>query len=66
MDIKLSVLKPQRLRNLCFFLSFFGHNFEDTVTNFEKEMFREESLTYKQNFQCSVFSDFFILLQSLQ
>ena len=36
---KLSVLKPQRLRNLEFFFSFSSHNFEDTVTNFDKDMF---------------------------
>ena len=34
----LSVLKPQRSRNLYFF-SFSYHNFEDTVTNFDKKMF---------------------------
>ena len=37
---KLSVLKSQRLRNLYvyIFLSFSCHNFEDTVTNFNKDM----------------------------
>ena len=40
---KLSVLKPQRFRNLQLFLSFSCHNFEDTVSNFEKDMFRKES-----------------------
>ena len=39
---KLSVLKPQRLRNLYFF-SFSYHNFEETATNFGKDMFRKES-----------------------
>ena len=37
---KLSVLKSQRLIN--FFFSFSYHNFEDTVTNFDKDMFRKE------------------------
>ena len=41
---KLSVLKPQRLRNFYFFFHFHYHNFEDTVTNFDKDMFRKESL----------------------
>ena len=40
---QLSVLKPQRLRNLKFLLSFSYYNFEDTVTNFDKDMFRKES-----------------------
>ena len=44
MTKKLSVLKPRRLRNLLFFLSFFYHNYEETVTNFEKDMFRKEPL----------------------
>ena len=39
---KLSVLKPQRLRNFYFF-HFQYHNFENTVTNFDKDMFRKES-----------------------
>ena len=30
---KLSVLRPQGLRNFCFFFHFQYHNFEDTVTN---------------------------------
>ena len=40
---KLSALKPQRLRNFWFFLHFEYHNVEDTVTNFDKDMFRKES-----------------------
>ena len=37
------------------FLSFEGHNFEETVTNFDKDIFRKESLTYKiSNLQFSV------------
>ena len=35
---KLSVFKPQRLRNLYFFLSFSYYNLEDTVTNFERHV----------------------------
>ena len=42
---KLSVLKPLTLKNLNFFLSFSDYNSEDTATNFEKDMFRKESLT---------------------
>ena len=41
---KLSVLKPC-LRNLQIFLSFSYYNFENTVTYFEIDMFRKESLT---------------------
>ena len=38
---------------------FFSYcNFEDIAANFENDRFREESLTYKQNFKRSVFSDF--------
>ena len=49
MAMKLSVLKPLRLINIHqFFMSYY--NSEETVTNFEKYMFRKESLTYKQNF----------------
>ena len=40
---KLSVLKPRRLRNLYRFLLFSYDNFDDTVANFEKDMFRKES-----------------------
>ena len=47
---KLSVLKPQRLQNLMFCFLFSYYNFGETVTIFEKDMFRKESLTYKQNF----------------
>ena len=53
---KISVLMLQRLRNLKFFLSFSYYNFEDTVTSFEKDVFRKESLTDKQNLKCSFFS----------
>ena len=38
---KLSVLKPQRLRNSQFFHSFSYYNFEDTLTNFDKDLFRK-------------------------
>ena len=38
---KFSVLKPRR--NLKFFPSFSYCNFEDKVTNFEKDMFKKES-----------------------
>ena len=54
---KLSVLKPRRLRNLYVYLSFSFYNCEETVTNFEKAMFRKESLTYKQTFKRSFYSD---------
>ena len=57
MSKKLSVLKTRRLRNLKIFLSFSYYNFEDRVTNLEKDMFRKESLTYLQNLNSSVFSD---------
>ena len=40
---KLSVLKPQRLRNFCSFFHFQYHDFENTLTNFDKDMFRKES-----------------------
>ena len=41
---KLSVVKPRRLRNNnIFFLSFSYHNTENTVTNFDKDMFKNES-----------------------
>ena len=46
---KLSILKPQSLRSLYFF-HFQYHNFEDTVTNFNKDMFRKESIK-----SCSLF-----------
>ena len=46
---KLSVLKPQRLQNLLFCFLFSYYNYGETVTIFEKDMFRKESLTYKQN-----------------
>ena len=47
---KLSVLKPPKSRNLTFFFSSLSYySFEDTITNFERDMFRKESLTYKQN-----------------
>ena len=46
---KLLVLNLQRLRNLQFFLSFSYYNFEDTLTNFEKDTFRKAFLTCKQN-----------------
>ena len=35
---KLAVLKPRRLQ---FFLSFSYYSFEDTVSNFENDMFRK-------------------------
>ena len=54
---KFSVLKPLRLRNFIFSFDSFD-NFEDTVTYFEKDMFRKKSLAHKQNFQRSVFSNF--------
>ena len=41
---KCSVLKSRRLRNLKFFLSFSYYNFEDTVTNFDKDMFKKNKL----------------------
>ena len=48
---KLSVLKPQKLRNFYFFFHFQYHNFEDIVTNFDKDMFRNlfvvQTLTVK-------------------
>ena len=41
---KCSVLKSRRLRNSKFFLSCSYHNFEDTVTNFDKDMFKKNKL----------------------
>ena len=46
------------LRNRLFFLSFSYYNFENNVTNSERDMFKKESLTHKQNFKRLVFSDF--------
>ena len=46
---KLSVLKP---------FSFSYYSSEDTISNFEKDMLRKESMAYKQNFKQSFFSDF--------
>ena len=47
---KLSVLKPLRLRIFKFFISFSYYNVEDTVTNFEKDIFENNfSLTNKKN-----------------
>ena len=46
---KVSVLKP---------FSFSYYNSEDTVSIFEKDMLRKESMTYNQNFKRSFFSDF--------
>ena len=43
MTKKLSVLRPWRLRNSEFFLSFCYYNFENTVTYFDKDMFKKES-----------------------
>ena len=37
---KLSVLKPQKSKNLFFFLSFSYYSFEDEVTKFGRDMFR--------------------------
>ena len=45
---KLSVLKPQKFKNLRIFLSLSYYNFEDKVTNFERDMIRKKSLIYKQ------------------
>ena len=45
---KLSVLKPQRLRNLYFFLSLSYDSFGDTVANFEKDMYILWSNSYSQ------------------
>ena len=36
---KLSVLNSRRLRNLQFLLSFSYYNFEDTVTDYDNDMF---------------------------
>ena len=49
---KLSVLKPQRLKNFQFFFHFQYHNFEDTVTNLiktcsEKNLFAVQTYTVK-------------------
>ena len=46
---KLSVLKSQRLRNLYFVFSFSYHNFEDTVTNFDKTCL-QKNLSVVQTF----------------
>ena len=46
---KLPVLKP---------FSFSYYNSEDTVSNFEKDMLRKESMTCKQNVEHSFFGDF--------
>ena len=41
---KPSVLKPQRLRETCnFFFHFQYHNFEETVTIFDKDMLSKET-----------------------
>ena len=40
---KLSVFKPQRLRNFLLLFHFQYEHFEGTVTNFDKDMFRKES-----------------------
>ena len=62
-----SVLKPRRLRKL-FCLSFFHYNFEGTVTNFEKDLFIKQPLTYKHSFKVLnlTFQWFFIQVWSLQ
>ena len=36
-------IQATEVRNLQFFLSFSYHNFKDTVTNFDKDMFKKES-----------------------
>ena len=40
---KLSMLKLRMLWNISCFLSFSYYNFEDTVTSFDKDMFRKGS-----------------------
>ena len=62
---KFLVLKTTVVKKLIIFswVVFFYqyYNFENTpVTSFEEDKFREESLTYKQHFTHSVFSDFCI------
>ena len=42
---KLSILKSQGLRNFFFHCQY--HNFENTVTNFDKDMFRKIFLWYR-------------------
>ena len=42
---KRSVFKPWRLRNLLSFLSFSYYNLEETVTDFDKDMFKKESFS---------------------
>ena len=41
-----------------FSLSFSHYNFENTATNFEKDVLRKESLTYRQDFKRLVFGAF--------
>ena len=43
MAMKRSILKPWRLRNFLFFFHFLISVFEDTVTYFDKDMFKKES-----------------------
>ena len=59
---KLSGLEPWRLRNLQYFVLSSYCNFEDKVTDFEKDTFRKESLPFKQYFVCSVLSEFLLCL----
>ena len=47
---KCSVLKPWRLRNLKFFLSFSCYNFEDTAAYQDTDIFKEKNLSLVQNF----------------
>ena len=46
---KCSVLKPWRLRNLNFSLSFSCYNFEDTATYLDTDVFKK-NLSLVQNF----------------
>ena len=44
---KLSGTQAIEVKKLIIFSSFFNHNFEDTVTNFHKDMLRKETLMVK-------------------
>ena len=63
---KLSILRPRRLRNIYFFLSFSYHNFEEAVTNFEKDMFRKESCLANRIFKNVQFPAIFHRVANLQ
>ena len=44
---KFSGTQATEVKKLIIFFFIFNHNFEDTVTNFHKDMLRKETLTVK-------------------